>query len=192
MQKLTVDDILDLRAYERVRDDFRREVIDLKKRRRVHLGGIITVTFENATTMRWQIQEMARAERMMRDDQIEHEVETYNDLIPGPGELSATLFIELDDEWKLREWLPRLVGIQDAIVIRLPDGSTVRGFDPDDDRLTRQDVTSAVHFLKFVFTPEQVAAFRRGPVVVECDHWQYQESYELDVDQHAELAADFN
>jgi hypothetical protein len=129
---------------------------------------------------------------MMRDDQIEHEVETYNDLIPGPGELSATLFIELDDEWKLREWLPRLVGIQDAIVIQLPDGSTVRGFDPDDDRLTRQDVTSAVHFLKFVFTPEQVAAFRRGPVVVECDHWQYQESYELDVDQHAELAADFN
>jgi hypothetical protein len=191
MRKLTTDDILDLRAYERVRDEFRREVIDLKKRRRVHLGDVVTLVFENSTTMRFQIQEMARAEKMLRDEQIEHEVATYNELIPDAGELSATLFIELDDEWKLREWLPRLVGIQNSIVFRLADGSEVRGFDPNEERLTREDVTAAVHFLKFVFTPEQVAAFRSGPVELAIDHFQYEAAVTLDTERHAELVADF-
>ena len=91
MQKLTVDDIKDVRAYERERDDFRRRIIDLKRRRRVELGTLMTLVFENTDTMRWQVQEMARAERMLRDEQIAHEVETYNELIPAEGELSATL-----------------------------------------------------------------------------------------------------
>ena len=89
MRKLTVDDIVDMRAYERERDEFRRRVIALKKMRRVALGPIMTMVFENDVTMRWQVQEMARAERMMRDEQIAHEVETYNQLIPDAGELSG-------------------------------------------------------------------------------------------------------
>ena len=88
MRKLTIDDILEQRAYERERDQFRRYIIDLKRARRVALGPIMTIVFETTDTMRWQVQEMARAERMMRDEQIAHEVETYNQIIPDTGELS--------------------------------------------------------------------------------------------------------
>ena len=126
MRKLTVDDIVDLRAYERERADFRQHIIELKRTRRVALGPILTIVFENTETMRWQVQEMARAERMLRDEQIAHEVETYNELIPDAGELSGTLFLELTSDAALREWLPRLVGIEFHIAVVLPDGSRVR------------------------------------------------------------------
>src|SRR6185437_9842713 len=102
MKKLTVDDIVDMRAYERERDTLRRTIIDLKRARRVALGPIMTMVFENTATMRWQVQEMARAERMLRDEQIAHEVETYNQLIPDAGELSGTLFLELTSDAQLR------------------------------------------------------------------------------------------
>src|SRR5262245_61765152 len=157
MRKLTVDDIKDSRAYERDRDDFRRYIIELKRSRRISLGPIMTIVFENTDTMRWQVQEMARAERMATDEQIAHEIETYNQLIPDAGELSATLLLELTSEVALREWLPRLVGIERSVVLVLPDGSEVRGKPSDDDeaRLTRDDTTAAVHFVKFRFTDEQ-------------------------------------
>ena len=93
MKKLTLADIQDVRAYERGRDDFRRRIIEMKRSRRVGLGPIMTLVFENTDTMLWQVQEMARAERMLTDDAIAGEVATYNELIPDPGELSATLFI---------------------------------------------------------------------------------------------------
>ena len=87
MRKLTNADIKDLREYERERDAFRAEIISMKKKRRIALGDLMTIVFENATTMRFQIQEMARAERMLRDEQIAHEIETYNELVPDDGEL---------------------------------------------------------------------------------------------------------
>src|SRR5689334_15483028 len=163
MRKLTVDDIVDMRAYERERDDLRREVIELKRVRRVTLGPIMTLVFENTTTMRWQVQEMARAERMLRDEQIAHEVETYNELIPEAGELSATMMIELTSEPALREWLPRLVGVEQHLWIVLADGTRVAGSLSEEDelRLTREDITAAVHFLKFRFDEGQIDMFAR-------------------------------
>src|SRR5437868_5222162 len=98
MQKLTLDDIKDVRAYERERDDFRRHIIDLKRRRRVALGTLLSIVFENTDTMRWQVQEMARAEKMLHDEQIAHEVETYNEIIPDDRQLSATLLLELTSD----------------------------------------------------------------------------------------------
>jgi hypothetical protein len=192
VRKLTVDDIVDLRAYERERAEFRQRIIELKRTRRVALGPILTILFENTETMRWQVQEMARAERMLRDEQIAHEVETYNGLIPGAGELSGTLFLELTSDAALREWLPRLVGIEHQIAIALPDESLVRGkpSDEDEERLTRPDTTAAVHYLRFVFTPEQVAAFGRGPVRVIVDHPEYAYEVTLDAVQHAALVPD--
>ncbi|HEX5615487.1 MAG TPA: DUF3501 family protein [Acidimicrobiia bacterium] len=191
MRKLTIDDISDLREYERTRDEFRRSIIELKKRRRVALGDIVTLVFENVDTMRWQVQEMARVERMLRDEQIAHEVATYNELIPDDGELSATLFVELDSQAKLREWLPKLVGIHESVMIVLPDGEVVRGIADDADRLTRDDVTPAVHFLRFRFSPAQVDAFRAGPVAVRVDHPEYRAETTLDDVRHAEIASDF-
>jgi hypothetical protein len=191
MRKLTLGDIVDLRAYERERDEFRARVIALKKPRRIPLGNLITIVFENTETIRFQIQEMARAEKMLRDEQIEHEVDTYNELIPEPGELSATLFIEITDPDALREWLPRLPGIQRHVVFDVA-GSEVRGVEPDEERLTREDeITSTVHYLKFVLTPEQQAAFAAGPVRIVVDHLAYQAETVLSDEQRAALAADF-
>src|SRR4029078_1172862 len=140
-RKVTVDDIVDMRAYERERAEFRQHIIDLKRTRRVSLGPILTVLFENTETVRWQVQEMARAERMLRDEQIAHEVDTYNGLIPDAGELSGTLFLELTSDAALREWLPQLVGIECRAAFALPDGSSVYGkpSDEDEERLTRDD-----------------------------------------------------
>ena len=191
MRKLTVDDIVDLRAYERERDEFRARVIALKKQRRVALGELVTIVFENTDTMRFQIQEMARAEKMLRDEQIEHEVETYNELIPEPGELSATLFLEITDPDALREWLPKLPGIQRHVAFDIA-GTDVRGVEPDEERLTREDeITSTVHYLKFALPPEQQAEFAAGPVRIIVDHPAYQAEAVLSDEQRAALAVDF-
>ena len=94
-RKLTLDDIADMRAYEREREQFRQRVIELKRRRRVGVGPHVTLVFENRDTIRFQIQEMARIERLYSDAQIEIELAVYNPLIPEAGHLSATLFVEL-------------------------------------------------------------------------------------------------
>jgi hypothetical protein len=192
MRKLTVDDIVDMRAYERERDELRREIIDLKRLRRVALGPIMTLVFENTVTMRWQVQEMARAERMLRDEQIAHEVETYNQLIPDADELSATLMIELTSEQELREWLPRLVGIELHVAVVLPDGTRVMGAPSEEDelRLTRDDITAAVHFLKFRFAASDVEMFASGPVHIVVDHAEYDQDVLLTPEQHEQLLSD--
>ena len=190
MQKLAVTDIADLREYERERDEFRREIIAMKKRRRIAVGEFMTMVFENTATMRFQIQEMARVERILTDEAIEHEVDTYNELIPDDGELSATMFIELTEPDALREWLPKLVGIEDHISIVVGDASSP-AVEQDAERLTREDTTSSVHYLKFAFTSEQQAAFATGPVRIVIDHPECRAEVELDDAQRAELAGDF-
>ena len=189
MRKLTVDDILDGRAYERERDELRRSIIALKRRRRVKLGDLLTVVFENTETMRWQVMEMARAERMLRDEQIAHEVATYNELVPDDGELSATLFLELRSDAELREWLGKLVGIERCVALVLADGTTISGEPLDEERLTRDDVTAAVHFLRFRLGPA-AAAIATGPGRLVVTHPEYSAETVLDADQHAELVAD--
>ena len=190
MRKLTFDDIKDLREYERERDEFRRSIVEMKKRRRVQLGDLLTITFENTDTMRFQVQEMARIERMLTDEQIRTELDTYNQLIPGPNELSGTLFVEIDDKERLYEWLPKLVGIQRGVSIWLHDGSSVPSTPEDEERLTREETTTTVHYLKFRFTPDQVDAFAAGPVRIVVDHPNYNAVVELTEEQRSELVED--
>jgi len=190
VRKLTVDDISDLRAYEREREATRARVIALKRRRRVALGDLMTLVFENTETARWQVQEMVRVERMLRDEQVAREVEAYNTFIPDANELSGTLFVELTDEVALREWLPKLVGVQRAVGFDLADGSRVPGIAQHEDRLTRADTTSAVHFLRFRFSPEQVDAFRAAPARIAVEHPSYRCETVLTAEQHSELVGD--
>jgi hypothetical protein len=190
MKKLTIDDIKDLREYERERDEFRRHIVAMKKHRRVQLGDLLTIAFENTDTMRFQIQEMARVERMLTDEQIEQEIETYNELIPAPNELSGTLFVEIDDKERLYEWLPKLVGIQRAVSIWLHDGASVPSIPEDEERLTREETTTTVHYLKFRFSPEQVDAFAAGPVRIVVDHPSYDAVVELTEEQRSALLGD--
>jgi Protein of unknown function (DUF3501) len=189
---LTLTDIADLRAYEREREAYRRHVIELKRRRRVAVGPIVSVVFENRETMRSQIQEMARAEKMVSDEQIQKELDVYNALIPEPGELSATLFIELTGEEALRDWLPRLVGIEHAVVLRLPGEHVVRAV-PEaahEEALTRPDITASVHYIRFALDPGQVERFAAGPVTLAVDHPEYRAESVLPDEVRAELLTD--
>jgi hypothetical protein len=191
MRKLTITDITDIRAYERERETFRAEIIAMKKRRRIQLGELMTIIFENTQTMRFQIQEMARVEKLFTDEQIQHEVETYNDLIPEVGELRATLFIELTNDDLLREWLPKLPGIQRHIAFVLADGSSAPAVEQDEARLTREaEMTTTVHYLTFSFTPAQVAAFDQPGTKIVVDHPEYPATVELSEAQRTELAGD--
>jgi hypothetical protein len=175
---LTLDDIADQRAYERERDDFRARVIAVKQLRRISVGPVISMTFENRLTMRFQVQEMARAEKMVTDAQIQHELDVYNKLLPEPGELSATLFLELTTEQELRTWLPRLVGVERSCEFRIGSGSDVAvvGSVPEQEHqanLTREETTSAVHYVRFHFSPDQIEAFAAGPVSLAVNHPAY-------------------
>jgi hypothetical protein len=193
MTKLTLDDIADLRAYEREREAFRAHVIDLKSRRRVHVGPFVTFVFENRDTIRFQIQEMARAEKILSDEGIETELRIYNPLIPEPGHLSTTLFIELTSEEQLREWLPKLVGIERAVELRVgPVAEAIAcTVDPDHDKqLTRDEITASVHYVGFALTPAQVDAFAAGPVVLAVTHPAYEHVLELTEGTRAELLGD--
>jgi len=190
--KLTLDDISDLRAYERERADFRRQVIALKKRRRVGLGDVVTLVFENRSTVRFQIQEMARAEKLITDDAIETELRVYNPLIPEPGQLCATLFVELTSPEALRRWLPRLVGIERSVALRLADGDLVPAVVDEGhaQQLTREEMTASVHYVRWELNPDQVAAFLAGPVTLLSTHARYPAETPLSDATHAELVAD--
>lgn len=195
MSKLTLNDISDQRAYEREREEFRSQVIALKGLRRIGIGPFVTVVFENRDTIRFQIQEMARVERIASDEGIQVELDTYNPLIPEPGHLAASLFIELTDEYEMLEWLPRLVGIETALELRLGAGDDVEvvrcEVDPDHQRqLTREEVTAAVHYVHFSLSPAQIEAVEAHPVRVAIAHDAYAHETELSDASRAELASD--
>lgn len=189
---LTLDDIADARAYERGRPEFLQHVIELKRRRRVGVGPIVTMVFENRATIRFQIQEMARAEKLYSDDAIRAELATYNPLVPAVNSLSATLFLELTTKEQLMEWLPKLVGIEQAVELRLPGGAVVH-CEVDAahaEQLTRDDVTASVHYVGFRLSDDEVAAFAEGPVAVVVAHPNYHESTIVNDETRAELLAD--
>jgi hypothetical protein len=195
MPKLTLDDIVDLRAYEREREDFRARIIALKKRRRISVGPVVTFVFENADTVRFQIQEMARVEKTITDEGIETELRIYNPLVPEPGHLAATMFIELTSDEQLRNWLPRLVGVERAIELRLGDGSDVvvvaNTVDPDHEKqLTRDEITASVHYIHFALSPDEVDRVATGPVALAVRHPEYDHETVLGADTVAELLRD--
>ncbi|MGH9207264.1 MAG: DUF3501 family protein [Acidimicrobiales bacterium] len=191
MAKLTLVDISDLRAYEREREEFRSRVISLKGFRRVHVGPMVTLVFENRDTIRFQVQEMARAEKMLSDGQIQTELDIYNPLIPEPGQLSATLFIELTSEAELREWLPKLVGIERSVCLRIGDEAIfARPEEGHAAQLTREETTASVHYIRFELTPGQVERFAREWVTLVVDHPEYLDAIRLGTDTTKALLGD--
>ncbi|MGD9702126.1 MAG: DUF3501 family protein [Acidimicrobiia bacterium] len=191
-RKLQLADIADLRAYERERPEFRAHVAELKRRRRVAVGTFVSVVFENRETMRFQIQEMARVEKLITDEDIQNELDAYNVLVPERGQLCVSLFIELTSDEGMKEWLPKLVGIERHLVLRLHDGREVRAVPEEQHaaQLTRDDVTSAVHYLRFELTDDEVAGVAAGPVSLAIDHPAYRDETELADTTVAELLTD--
>ncbi len=191
-RSLTLADIADLRAYEREREDFRAEVIELKKRRRIAVGPHITVLFENRETVRFQIQEMARVEKLFTDDAISNELRAYNPLIPEPGHLSATMFVELTSDELLREWLPKLVGVQRSVEIRVA-GSDPIACVPEAEHesfLTRDDITSSVHYIAWSLTDAQIDSLEAHGGTVAVDHPNYSHETAFTAENIGELLRD--
>ena len=193
--KLTLEDISDLRAYERGREEFRARIIALKRRRRVPVGPVVTLVFENHDTILFQVQEMARAERMLTDEAIQTEIDTYNPLIPDPGSLSASLFVELTSLAQMEEWLPKLVGVERSVELLIGEGpgAHVVRCEVEEDhaaQLTREETTASVHYVRFSLTPAEVERFAAEPVVLAINHPAYAEGTRLSEDTRATLLED--
>jgi hypothetical protein len=160
----------------------------------------VTFVFENRDTVRFQIQEMARAERLYTDEAIQTELDTYNPLIPDRGELSASLYIELTSRAEMEHWLPRLVGIERSAQLEVEAGGSDDGSGPEligsqvdpahAANLTREEVTAAVHFVRFELSPVQIEKFGTGTVSVGFDHPEYRERTELGTETRLSLLAD--
>lgn len=196
MSRLTLEDIADARAYEREREEFRSRIIELKKVRRVGVGPVVTLVFENRDTIRFQVQEMARAERLLSDAGIQAELDTYNSLIPAPGELSATMYIELVSRDEMEEWLPKLSGIERFVRLEVADAAEVVSGEVEPAHaanLTREEVTAAVHFVHFSLMPAQVTSFAAGSLVaVVIEHPEYRHRTVLREETRASLLDDLN
>src|SRR2546430_2122060 len=140
-------EIVDYVTYEDIRARFRAEVIKAKDLRRVHIGEYLTLLFENHLTMRYQIQEMVRAERIVKESDIRHEIETYNEVLGGAGEFGCTLLIEIDDpavrDVKLKEWWR----LPEKMYLLLEDGTRV--WATFDERQRGDDRVSSVQYMKF-------------------------------------------
>lgn len=174
MNKVTRDSLLTLEAYARARTEMRAKVLEHKKNRKVPLGAHITLLFEDELTVRYQIQEMLRIERIFEDEGIGHELDAYNPLIPDGANLKATMLIEYDEVEQRRRELARLIGIEDRVWVRVDGHDKVYAIaDEDLDRST-DEKTSAVHFLRFELAPAMIGALKNGAALgVGVDHENY-------------------
>lgn len=159
MKPITRDEVQDLTTYEKGRNDARLDVIRLRQLRRIQAGEKLSLVFENHATVLYQIHEMVRAERMVEDAAIEHEIETYNALIPKPGELSATLFIEVSDPARIRADLETFLGLDQGEQIWFELEGVGRALARFEEGHSEPGRIAAVHYVRFHFTPEQVARF---------------------------------
>jgi hypothetical protein len=191
MKKIEFGEILNIYEYEKVREQKRREIIEIKKKRRLFVGDLVHLVFENRDTVWFQIQEMIRAERMVRDEEIQQEIDVYNELIPEKNQLSITMFIEIPDEEERKRLLPQLVGIHDHLWFHIGNKHSVRA---EADERSKEDYqygkAAVVHFLKLNLTPEQVKDFAELPVRVEINHPNYKAMVEMSEEVKAELVKD--
>ena len=175
MAKLTHDTLMTLEAYAKARNTFRAEVMAHKKQRQVHLGDHVTLLFEDALTMQYQVQEMLRLERIFEAELIQDELDVYNPLIPDGSNWKATMMIEYPDAAERQRKLATLSGIEDRVWVQAAGHDRVYAIaDEDLDRSTGEK-TSAVHFMRFELTPQMIAALKQGAELgMGVDHPAYQ------------------
>lgn len=154
MKTLNKESLMDIIEYEKVRHEYRKEIIDYKVNRRVSLGPNVTMVFENEKTLSFQIQEIMRAERLVHDEQIQEEIEVYNSIMPPNGGLSATLFIEITDESKIKSVLNDFIGLTDGDNLYFEIGDE-RVFAKFEEGREEEDKISSVHYVQFHFSEDQ-------------------------------------
>jgi len=174
MPQITRDSLMTLEAYSRARADFRARVLAHKQHRTVQLGEHVRLIFEDELTVRYQIQEMLRAERIFEEEGIEEELSAYNPLIPDGGNWKATMMIEYPDETERRQALAQMIGIEDRVWIQVAGFPRVYAI-ADEDLERETDVkTSSVHFLRFELEAPMAKALKRGvDLAIGVDHPAY-------------------
>jgi hypothetical protein len=185
------DSLLPLEAYARERNAFRAKVMEHKKQRTVHLGEHVTLLFEDELTIRYQVQEMLRIERIFEEDGIQHELDAYNPLVPDGSNWKATMLIEYPDVEERKRMLARLKGLERRVWVQVQGCERVFAIADEDLDRENEEKTSAVHFVRFELDREMRERLRQGAAVaVGVDHPEYRASAELGPAVRDSLAAD--
>jgi hypothetical protein len=193
MKKTGIDrtDILDLPAYEKVRNERRKQIADIKRHRRIAVGPNATFHFECYETMLYQIQEMLRAERG-GDEQLKEELAAYDPMVPKGSELVATVMFEVEDPVARDRFLSSLGGVEDHIFVEVGGAKVPARPEEDLERTMESGKTSSVHFLHFDLSKDQAEAFKKPGtrVLVGVEHPSYGHVAILNEDTRKELASD--
>ena len=159
---LTKESLWSLEEYSNRREEFRQKVLDYKKVRRIQLGDHLYMMFEDETTIKYQIQEMLRIEKIFDSSGIQDELDAYNPLIPDGDNLKCTMLIQYEDPEERKEWLSKLVGVEDKVWLQVGDNEKIFPIADEDMERTREEKTSSVHFLRYQLSTEQIAALEAG------------------------------
>jgi len=193
VKHITLSDVVPYADYERQREGFRSRIIALKQRRRLSVGPSITLVFENLDTLRFQIQEMLRVERIVEPAKVQEELDVYNALLPSSDELSATLLIEITDEAKMKQRLDEFMGLDHGEKVAIvAEGE--RAYGTFEGGHSHETKISAVHFVRFRPTDSMKAAFAdlRRPVTITIHHGSYHEEVPVPGSMREEWLADLN
>ena len=174
MNKISRKSLMTLEAYAKARKDFRAQVIAHKKHRTVHLGDHVTLIFEDELTIRYQIQEMLRIEKIFEEQGIQDEIDAYNPLVPDGRNFKATMLIEYEDENERKAALARMKGIEDRTWVRVEGCAPVYAIADEDLDRENEEKTSSVHFLRFELTDEMAESLKYGvSLAIGVDHAHY-------------------
>lgn len=193
MKAITQEEVIPNEQYERQREAFRAGIIELKRRRRIAVGPLIALVFENRETLRFQIQEMLRVERIVDPAKVQDELDVYNALLPAPDELSATLLIEITDEAMVKHWLDQFMGLDRGQTIAIVAGSE-KVFGQFESGHSHETKISAVHFVRFRPTAamKAVIADLRQTVLLTVDHGEYHAQTTVPGSMREEWLSDLN
>ena len=193
MPVVTRDSLMTLEAYAKARPDFRQKVLAHKKHRKVALGANVTLLFEDELTVRYQIQEMLRIEKIFEEEGILQEIEAYAPLVPSGSNWKATMMIEYPDVNERKRELARLIGVEDRLFVEVEGMQRVYAIADEDMDRENEEKTSAVHFVRFELTPAMCAAVKAGASVkVGCDHTNYPAHVAVSAETLASLASDLS
>ncbi len=194
MEKIGAQDILPLGEYEKIREDSRRRIWEIKKGRRLIVGDCISILFENRETVIHQIQEMIRTEQIKDPIRVQEEIDAYNPLIPDHGELSSTLFIEIEEQERIKEMLDSLMGIDEIGIVYIQIDEKIKIHAIFEKGRSKEDKISAVHYVKFKFSEAEKKAFLDTslPIYLVIDHPNYKAEAAISLATRKELGTDLS
>ena len=188
---ITPESLMSLEAYTKWRKVHKPEVIAHRRLRSVQLGEHLNLQFESETTIRYQIQEMLRIEKVFEEEGIAQEIEAYAPLLPSGSNWKGTLMLEYTDIHERKRELARLIGIEDRMFVEVEGSPRVYAIADEDLDRENDEKTSAVHFVRFELTPTMRAAVKAGAAVkLGCDHTHYSAHTQIAADTLASLAGD--